>query len=199
MAIAPRSLVWGRERWQIQQGRRAEGNLMSYCRVGGGVVGQGEAGCAGDAAVGAVAAVAAVAGAAAAVGRAAGLFAVGLLPAGFLATFAAGSAAVSSTTTGLGLNLGGSPVTRITSSLSDSGWKPLSENVTVIGVSTGSASVQGVRQICPLDALASAPGGSDSRLTESRDGPGLRLSRLIQSGVEHAARASAPPKPSKIR
>jgi len=30
-------------------------------------------------------------------------------------------------------------------------------------------------------------------LTESRLGPGFKLSKLIQSGVEHAARANAPP------
>ena len=70
----------------------------------------------------------------------------------------------------------------------------MSENVTVIGASTGSASAQGVRQVCPLDALASAPGGSDSKLTVSNDGPGLRPLRFIQSGVdEHAARAMALP------
>ena len=76
----------------------------------------------------------------------------------------------------------------------------MSENVTVIGASTGNASAQGVRQVCPLDALASAPGGSDSKLTVSSDGPGLRPSRLIHSGVdEHAARARAPPMIARTR
>ena len=54
-------------------------------------------------------------------------------------------------------------------------------------------SAQGVRQVCPLDTLASAPGGSDSKRTESMIGAGFNPSRFIQSGVdEHAASASAP-------
>jgi hypothetical protein len=57
--------------------------------------------------------------AAAGFGRAAGL-AAGFFDAGFFA--AEGPAGVSSTTTGLGRNLGGSPVAVIASSLSVSGW-----------------------------------------------------------------------------
>ena len=60
--------------------------------------------------------------------------------------------------------------------------------------STGSASAHGVRQVWPLDALASAPGGSDSRLTVSKDAPDLNASRLAKSEVdEHAASANALP------
>jgi hypothetical protein len=85
----------------------------NYCRAGGGFVGQGDGACAGAAVIGVGA------GAAAAAGLAAGFFAAGFL-AGF---FAAGAdPGVSSTTTGLGRNLGGSPVVWITSSLSVSGW-----------------------------------------------------------------------------
>jgi hypothetical protein len=75
----------------------------SYCRTGG-VVGQGEAACAGIAEV-------VEEGVAAAVGfgRAAGFFAVGLL-AGFLVGFDGGGAGLSSTTTGFGVSRGGSPV-----------------------------------------------------------------------------------------
>jgi hypothetical protein len=58
--------------------------------------------------------------AAAGFGRAAGFLAAGFFGAGFFAT--EGPAAVSSTTTGLGRNLGGSPVAVIASSLSVSGW-----------------------------------------------------------------------------
>jgi len=75
-----------------------------YCRKGGGLVGQGEVGCAGDAVIGAAAG-----GAAADAGRAGFFFAAGFLAAGFLATLGAGAAGVSSTTTGLGRNRGGSP------------------------------------------------------------------------------------------
>jgi hypothetical protein len=58
--------------------------------------------------------------AAAGFGRAAGILATGFLDAGFFAE--AGAAGVSSTTTGLGRNLGGSPVAVIASSLSVSDW-----------------------------------------------------------------------------
>jgi hypothetical protein len=58
--------------------------------------------------------------AAAGFGRAAGFLAAGFFGAGFFAT--EGPAGVSSTTTGLGRNLGGSPVAVIASSLSVSGW-----------------------------------------------------------------------------
>jgi hypothetical protein len=85
----------------------------NYCRAGGGFVGQGDGACAGAAVIGAGA------GAAAAVGRAAGFFAAGFL-AGFFAPGA--EPGVSSTTTGLGRSLGGSPVVWITSSLSVPGW-----------------------------------------------------------------------------
>jgi len=65
--------------------------------------------------------------------------------------------------------------------------------VTASGTLTGNASSQGVRQVCPLDVLASAPGGTDSNRTVSIIGDGFNASRFIQSGVdEHAARASAP-------
>jgi hypothetical protein len=87
----------------------------NYCRTGGGFVGQGDGACAGAAVIGVGAGAAAVAG----LGRAAGFFAAGFL-AGFFA--AGGDPGVSSTTTGLGRNLGGSPVVWITSSFSVSGW-----------------------------------------------------------------------------
>ena len=65
--------------------------------------------------------------------------------------------------------------------------------MTVSGVLTGGASAQGVRQVCPVEVLASAPGGSDSKRTVSMIGAGFKASRFIQSGVdEQAARASAP-------
>lgn len=92
--------------------------LIRNYRVGGGVLGQGEVGCAGDAVIGA----AAGAGEAAGAGLAACFLAAGFLAAGGFAAFGVGPAGVSSTTTGLGRNLGGSPVAWITSSLSDSGW-----------------------------------------------------------------------------
>jgi len=83
-----------------------------YCRAGGGFVGQGAAACEGAAVIGA--------GAAAAAGFfATGFFATGFFAGGFFA--AGGPPGVSSTTTGLGRNLGGSPVTVIASSLSVSG------------------------------------------------------------------------------
>jgi hypothetical protein len=87
--------------------------LRCYYRVGCGLVGHGEVGCAGDAVTGAAAGAAA--------GRAAGFFAAGFLLAGFLAT-GADAPGVSSTTTGLGRNLGASPDAWTTSSLSASGW-----------------------------------------------------------------------------
>ena len=55
--------------------------------------------------------------------------------------------------------------------------------------STGSASEHGVRQFCPLEAFASAPGGSDSRLTVSRKGPDLNPAM----SDEHAASAATLP------
>lgn len=63
--------------------------------------------------------------------------------------------------------------------------------MTVIGALVGSASAQGVRQVCPLEILASAPGGSDSNCTLSIDGSDLKISFIELD--EHAARASAPP------
>jgi hypothetical protein len=58
--------------------------------------------------------------AAAGFGRAAGFLAAGFLAAGFFAVV--GDPGVSSTTTGLGRNLGGSPVDVMASSFSVSGW-----------------------------------------------------------------------------
>jgi hypothetical protein len=84
-----------------------------YCRIGGGVVGQGDEGAWAGAAV-----IGAAAGAAAGLGRVAGFLAVGL--AGFFA--AGGPPGVSSTRTGLGRNLGGSPIDVIISSRSVSAW-----------------------------------------------------------------------------
>lgn len=61
------------------------------------------------------------------------------------------------------------------------------------GALIGNASSQGVRQVCPLDVLASAPEGLVSNRTVSVIGDGFNPSILIQSGVEeHAATASAP-------
>jgi hypothetical protein len=72
--------------------------------------------------------------------------------------------------------------------------------VTEEAASTGSASAHGVRQVWPLDAFASAPGGSDSKLTVSKEGPDLNASRLAQSELdEHAASASAPPAIARTR
>jgi len=85
-----------------------------YCRTGGGFVGQGDCACgAGDAVIGAGAGVAA-----------AGLGCAARFAGGFFAGFFAvdGAAGESSTTTGLGRSLVGSPVVWITSSLSVSGW-----------------------------------------------------------------------------
>jgi len=79
----------------------AQISLSGYCRTGGALLGQGEVGCAGEAVMGA-------AGAAADAGRA-GFFGAGFLAGGFLATFGAGAAGESSTTTGLGPSLGESP------------------------------------------------------------------------------------------
>jgi len=84
-----------------------------YCRVGGGFVGQGAAACAGAAGAGAGA------GAAATGFFAAGFFAAGFFAGGFFAT--GGAPGVSSTTTGFGRSLGGSPVAVIASSFSVSG------------------------------------------------------------------------------
>jgi hypothetical protein len=162
----------------------------AYCRTGGGLVGQGEAGCAGDAVIGA---------GAAGCGRALVFFAAGFLAGGFLVALG-GAAGVSSTTTGFVPKRGGSPVCWIMSSCSDAGAYPFRVNVTVIGDSTGNASEQGVRQLWPLDALASAPGGSDSRLIVSSVGPDLNAPKLIQSGDdEHAVSATAPPTITRTR
>lgn len=66
--------------------------------------------------------------------------------------------------------------------------------MTVSGALVGSASAQGVRQVCPLDVFASAPGGVDSKRTVSMIGAGFSASTLNQSGVEeHAASARPPP------
>jgi len=71
--------------------------------------------------------------------------------------------------------------------------------VTEEAASTGSASAHGVRQVWPLDAFASAPGGSDSKLTVSKEGPDLNVS-LAQSELdEHAASASALPTIARTR
>ena len=78
-------------------------------------MGQGEDDCAGAAVIGAGAGAAAAAG----FGRAAGFFVATGFLAGFFAT--GGPPGVSSTTTGFGRNRGGSPVTVIASSRSDSG------------------------------------------------------------------------------
>jgi hypothetical protein len=75
----------------------------NYCRTGGALVGQGEAGCAG-------AAIGAGADAAAGCGRAADFFVAGFFAAGFLAALGCCAAGVSSTTIGLGPKRGGSPV-----------------------------------------------------------------------------------------
>lgn len=92
-------------------------------------------------------------------------FATGFL-AGFLAAgFGGGGAGVSATATGLGCNSVGLPVSTNGTSASVSGWNPVSVKVTVSGASTGKASAQGVRHVCPFDVLASAPGGSDSNWT----------------------------------
>lgn len=79
---------------------------MRHYRAGGGLVGQGEAGCAGDAVIGADAGAAAGAGA----DRAACFLAAGFFAAGFAALGGGAVAGESSTTTGLGRNRGGSPV-----------------------------------------------------------------------------------------
>jgi len=72
--------------------------------------------------------------------------------------------------------------------------------VTVIGELTGKARAQGVRQDCPFEVLASAPGGSDSNRTVSIIGDGLTEPRFSQSGDdEHAASASEPPTTIKTR
>src|SRR6516164_45564 len=124
-------------------------------------------------------------GAAVVFGRVAGFFVADLVD--FLAVD--GAAGDNSTTTGLGRNLGGSPVDVIVSSFSVSGWYPLRVNVIDDEASTGSASEHGVRQFCPLEAFASAPGGSDSRLTVSRKGPDLNPAM----SDEHAASAATLP------
>jgi len=80
------------------------GYSAGYCRTGGALVGQGDAGCAGAAVIGAGAAVAV------GCGRAAGFLVAGFLAAGFLVPRGCGAAGVSSTTTGLGPKRGGSPV-----------------------------------------------------------------------------------------
>ena len=86
-----------------------------YCRAGGGgFVGQGAAACAGAAGAGAGAGTAAAAGF-----FAAGFFAAGFFAGGFFAP--GGAPGVSSTTTGFGRSLGGSPVAVIASSFSVSG------------------------------------------------------------------------------
>ena len=78
--------------------------------------------------------------------------------------------------------------------------QPLSVKVTEEVASTGSASAHGVRQVWPFDAFASAPGGSDYKLTVSREGPGLSASRFIQSEFdEHAASSSALPINARTR
>jgi len=64
--------------------------------------------------------------------------------------------------------------------------------VTVIVALADKESEQGVRQVCPVEVFASAPGGSDSNCTVSIAGAGFSASRFIQSGVEHAARANPP-------
>jgi len=79
------------------------------------LVGHGEVAWAGAAVIGAGVGAIAAAGC----GREAGFLAAGFLGAGF---FVAAGAGVSSTTTGLGRNLGGSPVAVIASSFSVSGW-----------------------------------------------------------------------------
>ena len=83
-----------------------------YCRTGGGFVGQGDCACAGAAVIGAGA------------GAVAGLTCAARFGGGFFAGFFAdgGAAGESSTTTGLGRHLVGSPVVWITSSRSVSGW-----------------------------------------------------------------------------
>lgn len=113
----------------------------------------------------------------------------------FLAGFfaGAGGAAVSSTLTGFGLKVGAAPVFDTISNVSVAVWKPFSEKVTVTGPEVGNASAQGVRQVCPLEALASAPGGSDSKRTVSIDGAGLNASVQSEPPDVHAANASAPP------
>jgi hypothetical protein len=123
-------------------------------------------------------------GAAEVLGGAAGFFA-GLVDFFFVVD---GTAGDNSTTTGFGRSLGGSPVDVIASSLSVSGWKPLRVNVIDDEASTGNASEHGVRQVCPFEAFASAPGGSDSRLTVSRKGPDLN-----PASDEHAASTAALP------
>lgn len=72
--------------------------------------------------------------------------------------------------------------------------------VTEEAASIGSASAHGVRQVWPLDAFASAPGGSDSKLTVSKEGPDLNAFRFAQSELdEHAASARAPPTIARTR
>src|SRR5262249_9032431 len=67
------------------------------------------------------------------------------------------------------------------------GWKPASVSVTENSPAACTPSSQGVRQLCPSDVLASAPGGSDSIRSESDDGAGLRKLRLDMV-AEHAAK-----------
>jgi hypothetical protein len=64
----------------------------------------------------------------------------------------------------------------------------LSASVTETSPLAWTASSQGVRQLCPDDVLASAPGGSDSIRSASDDGADFMKFRLDMDMEEHAAR-----------
>ena len=72
------------------------------------------------------------------------------------------------------------------------GWKPVICTVTANSLSVGTVSSQGVRQVCPWEVRASAPGGSDSIRSTSVLGVDLKKSKL-GIDIEHAARAKPHP------
>lgn len=107
--------------------------------------------------------------------------------------FLTGFTGVSLTATGLGRSFDvPSPIGSSLSS-SVSGWKPVSVNVTEKALSAGIASAQGVRQLSPVDVLASAPGGSDSKRMVSFAGSILNGFLKVIESDEHAARTRLAP------
>lgn len=118
---------------------------------------------------------------------AAGRFAVAtgfFLFAGFLG----GAAAIgcSSAKTGLGASRG--PAAAACGATDTvCGWYPLSAKVTENSLPGWTGSSHGVRQFCPSEVFASAPGGSDSIRSASVCGEEPRKFRL-GIDVEHAAR-----------